>query len=108
MEVKETNAELLRTLVSEGEKPIILDFYAQWCGPCKVYAPILEQFASKMKDQCIILKADIDKEHELANQFKIKSVPTTILFSHGKPVIRMTGVMNDRQLREILSENTHM
>jgi thioredoxin len=72
--------------VYEGEKPCIIDFYADWCGPCKLIAPIMKEFATEYKDEIIVYKVDIDQERELANVFGITSIPLVLFVPmEGQP-----------------------
>lgn len=75
-----------------SEKPTLVDFFATWCGPCKMQSPILEQVKNKVGDDANIIKVDIDKNQALAAQYRVQSVPTLILFVSGEPVWRAVGV----------------
>ena len=77
----------------EGELPCIIDFYADWCGPCKMVAPILEELAEEYKDKLNIYKVDTEKETELASVFGIRSIPTLMLFKDGKNVSMKVGAL---------------
>ena len=72
--------------------PTLVDFYATWCGPCKMMSPLLEQVASEMGDETKIIKVDIDKNRDAAAQYGIRSVPTLILFKEGEIVWRQSGL----------------
>lgn len=83
-----------------GDKPAIIDFYATWCGPCKVVAPLLEQIAEEYAGQLYVYKIDVDKEPELAKQFGIQSIPTLwFVPMKGKPEVKM-GALSKEQLKE--------
>lgn len=78
-------------LINE-DKPTLVDFFATWCGPCKMMAPVLEDVKNKVGDKANIIKVDVDKNRELAAQYNVQSVPTIILFKNGAPVWRTVGV----------------
>ncbi|MDE6309893.1 MAG: thioredoxin [Muribaculaceae bacterium] len=78
--------------IINSKKPTLVDFFATWCGPCKMQSPILEQVKERIGDHGTIVKVDIDKNRELAAQYHVQSVPTLILFKDGKAVWRTVGV----------------
>ena len=80
-------------LLSGSELPVLVDFYAAWCGPCQMMAPILEQVNTQMKQQLRVVKINTDKYPHLASQHQIHALPTLVLFKQGKPVERIEGVM---------------
>ena len=80
-------------LVSGSDLPILVDFYANWCGPCQMMSPILEQVSAQMKQRLQVVKIDTDKYPHLASQHHIHALPTLVLFKQGKPVERIEGVM---------------
>lgn len=92
------------TWVYEGNKPAIIDFYADWCGPCKKIAPIMAQLAEEYKDQIVIYKVDTDKERELAQLFQIRSIPS-ILFIPAKGQPQMTmGALPKAEFEKMIKE----
>lgn len=86
------------------EEPVLVDFSAEWCGPCKMLAPILKELAQKMGDRVKIIKIDVDKNQSLASQLKVQSVPTLILYQHGKVLWRQSGVHSAQQLESIIRQ----
>jgi len=85
--------------------PVLVDFWADWCGPCKMLAPVLERLAAEFAGRARIVKVDTDAEGELAGQFGIRSLPTLKLFRHGRPVAEAIGVQPDSQLRAMLERH---
>lgn len=76
-----------------GDQPVLVDFFAEWCGPCKTMAPILRDFAGEKSGKVRVIKVDVDKNPGVAGQYQIQGVPTLILFKAGKPVWRQSGVV---------------
>jgi thioredoxin 1 len=90
----------------KGDIPVLVDFSAEWCGPCKMMAPVLEQLKSKMAGKIRILKIDVDKNRELAGQYRVQSVPTLILFQGGKAKWSGVGVMTSNHLENVINNNS--
>ncbi len=78
-------------IVSGADKPVLVDFYADWCGPCKAAAPILDDLSDDYADDLVVAKVDVDAQPELAKRFDVLSIPTVILFSEGEEVDRKIG-----------------
>lgn len=91
-------------LINESEVPVLVDFFAEWCGPCKAMAPQLAEFAREMGDQVKVLKVDVDRNREASAKFQIQAVPTLIMFHKGKQVWRHSGMVNSRQLKQVLEQ----
>ena len=85
------------------QTPILIDFWAAWCGPCKQVGPILEKLAAEYKGAFILAKVDVDKEQQLAGYFQIKSIPTMVLMKDGKIVDQIPGALSETQLKEFFS-----
>lgn len=79
------------SVVTESDKPVLVDFWAPWCGPCRALGPVIEEVSEEMADRLAVYKCNVDDEPELATQFQIVSVPTLILFKDGKAVHTMVG-----------------
>lgn len=82
----------------------IVDFWAEWCGPCKMQLPIIEEFSSEMEGKATIGKVNVDEELELAQSFGIQSIPTLILFKDGKPVKKLVGLHSKESLYEEVNQ----
>lgn len=98
---KETFSEIIN-----GSTPVLVDFSAEWCGPCKMMKPILEQLHQRMGDNLRILKIDIDRSPAAANAYNVQSVPTLIVFQNGKTLWRQSGVVQAAQLQQIIEQYT--
>ncbi len=99
MEKKETFNEII-----QGETPVLVDFFAEWCGPCKMMSPILKDFANQMGDRVRVLKVDVDKNAKLSDIYRVKSMPTFLLFHKGQVVWRHTGTVQKKQLEQVLNQ----
>lgn len=86
----------------EGDTPVLVDFFAEWCGPCKMMQPILEDTSKKLAGKVRILKVDIDRNPLAASKFQVRSVPTLLLFQKGQIVWRQSGVVPAHQLVKVV------
>ena len=84
------------------EMPVLVDFHADWCGPCKMQAPILDKIAKEYQGKARIIKVDVDKNKTAAAKYEVRSIPTLILFKDGNIRWRQAGVANENQLREVI------
>jgi thioredoxin len=85
-------------LLTNTETPVLVDFYATWCGPCQMMAPILEQVGTQMRNRLQVVKIDTDKYPGIATQYQIHALPTLVLFKNGQPIDRIEGVLQAPQL----------
>jgi thioredoxin 1 len=93
--------------IIQSEKPILVDFFATWCGPCKTLAPILKQVKDQLGDRISIIKIDVDKNQQIASQYQVRGVPTMILFQNGKQLWRQSGVLSSSDLIKVIAEKSN-
>mgnify|MGYP003494705386 CR=1 FL=1 len=84
--------------IIQSEKPVLVDFFATWCGPCQTLAPILKQVKENLGDRISIIKIDVDKNQQIAAQYQVRGVPTMILFQNGKQLWRQSGVVSKNEI----------
>lgn len=90
--------------IIKGDKPVLVDFYADWCGPCKQQAPILKQLTDRSGDKVRVIKINVDQAQAAANQYQIRSIPTMIMFKDGKIVWRQSGVQSLHTLEGLIKQ----
>lgn len=98
-----TSADFQKSVL-ESTTPVLVDFWAPWCGPCKMAEPILEELSEVYKDKLIVVKANVDEEHDLSSKYGVMSIPTTILFKDGKEVGRQIGFAGKKAFEELIKK----
>lgn len=101
--VQLVNDGTFQAVVLNSRQPVLVDFFADWCGPCRMLAPVLNQLATEYVDRVKIVKVDVDQSPEVATAFRIEAMPTLILFENGKEMERTVGAPPAAQLRQMLS-----
>ena len=103
MEILHVTEANFDSQVLQADKPVLVDFWATWCGPCQMQAPILEELA-KERDDVIIAKVDVDQNPNLAQKYRVMSIPMLAVFKNGKPVVSAVGLQNKATLNEMLNQ----
>ncbi len=93
--------------IIQSEKPVLIDFFAEWCGPCKMMSPILKEVKEELKDDITILKIDVDKNQRLAAQHNVRGVPTLAIFKNGQLLWRESGVFYKNDLVKVIHSFIH-
>jgi thioredoxin 1 len=91
--------------IINSEKPVLVDFFAEWCGPCKTMAPILSKVKTQIGDKASIIKVDVDKNPAAASTYQVRGVPTLILFKKGQIVWKESGVISEQQLASVIKQH---
>ena len=103
MEILHVTEANFDSQVLQADKPMLVDFWATWCGPCQMQAPILEELA-KERDDVIIAKVDVDQNPNLAQKYRVMSIPMLAVFKNGQPVVSAVGLQNKATLNEMLNQ----
>ena len=93
--------------IIQSEKPILVDFFATWCGPCQTLGPILKEVKDSLGDRVSIIKIDVDKNQALAGTYQVRGVPTMMLFQNGKQLWRQSGVLSKQQIIQVITEHSN-
>lgn len=93
--------------VINSDTPVLIDFYAEWCQPCKAQSPILHELARELQGKLRVVKIDVDKNPEISNRFQVRSVPTLMLFRNGDLIWRNSGVASKQQLTDVVKTVTN-
>jgi thioredoxin 1 len=93
--------------IIKSEKPVLIDFFATWCGPCKTLAPILKQVKDNLGERITIIKIDVDKNQQLSSKYQVRGVPTMILFQNGNQLWRQSGVLSKDEIVKTIIEKSN-
>ncbi|MEC5166861.1 thioredoxin 1 [Flavobacterium sp. PL11] len=94
-------------VIINSDKPVLIDFFATWCGPCKMLGPILKEVKDSLGDRISIIKIDVDRNQQIASKFQVRGVPTMILFQKGKQLWRQSGVLSKEDIIKVILENNN-
>ena len=97
------NDETFAKTIAESDVPVLVDFYADWCGPCKMMAPYVDEIAREKQGRALVAKLDTDRSQQTATQFNIRGIPTSIVFHNGREVARQTGAVPKKVLEDMLA-----
>jgi thioredoxin 1 len=93
--------------IIQSETPILVDFFATWCGPCQMLSPVLKQVKDSLGERVSIIKIDVDKNQALAAQYQVRGVPTMLMFQNGKQLWRQSGVLSKEEIIQVILQNSN-
>lgn len=93
-------------MLINSEKPTLVDFYADWCGPCQMFGPILKEVKDALGDRVTVIKINVDGNTDVASHYRIKGVPTMMLFQNGKQLWRQSGVLSKNEIMQVILDKT--
>ncbi|MBP4143082.1 thioredoxin [Flavobacterium sp. P4023] len=93
--------------IINSEKPVLIDFFATWCGPCKMLTPVLKEVKDSLGDRISIIKIDVDKNQQLASKYQVRGVPTMILYQQGKQLWRQSGALSKEEIIKIIIDKSN-
>lgn len=102
--VQKINQDKFQELVINAKKPVLVDFWAEWCGPCRSLAPVLDQVAQELGEKASVVKVNVDENGELAQQFGIRGIPTMIFFKNGEAAKTLVGIQPKEEIKKTLEE----
>ena len=105
MSILHLSAENFKSTIENTDKPVLVDFFAEWCMPCKMFAPILDKVAEKIGDSAVIAKVNVDEAEAVAMEYQVASIPTIILFKNGVEAERHVGAMSAGEVLNLLTNN---
>lgn len=103
MSVIEINSENYEKEILKSEKPVLIDFYANWCGPCKMMSPIIDEIAEELKENVTVGKVNVDENQDLAMEYGIMSIPTLVILKNGETVKTFVGVTDKEKIKSALN-----
>ena len=105
MSIQHLNDSNFNTEIANSRQPVLVDFWAEWCGPCKMIAPILDEVAKEYEGKVKVAKLNVEEGQSIASKFGVMSIPTLMLFKNGQVIKQVVGAVSKSQLREILDNN---